>query len=635
MACGRKFVCLAIQAGLHWCIIESGALADAPTRPASTRPLLAGRDTPTGSMTFFAQAIQDRDLPAVVDSYNLPQPDGYMRAAEQIADAQLYRALESRFGAAEAGKILGDARIQFASWSRKFSPDDWTYPPNRPDCALGKSSTQGAESVPTMQKGPDGIWRIGPILAPREIPPALAAAMKAKAVGLATKYDPIVAGLQAGKYTSADTVMNALFPPNSTEAQARAAQRYREQLEKKQQDEAVQQLLTMQFDSSTLDGAAGAYAQLMVKKDLHGMVRFYYVDKAKDDRFAQAYAKRILSATALDEALREHLTDAGQDSLANDFGLMPELPTGIALSEQGDRGIGTRFGPDQKAMWFRKVDGVWKQDITPQAPTTANEAAQATEEDNAAVERIASDIIAGKYRSVAQVRDALGQAMLNATPDQVFVLNDMQVSDEPVPAIPQNPTGRGPQPQNRDSPAGAMNVFARAIKTSDAGAMADSLYMPEDKDGSCRQAAAQDLIVGYRFLVAAEARFGKDAAQPISYWCGSLQPYVLEPYFTGDWLITDEYPDLAFLDSVSGSNGNFAVRSHVMVHRCSDGIWRVGPRFPKNARQIHTLTASLTAKTAAMERAIEDFKAGKYASPEEAIQALSPNGPDDQSKKLW
>jgi hypothetical protein len=61
----------------------------------------------------------------------------------------------------------------------------------------------------------------------------------------------------------------------------------------------------------------------------------------------------------------------------------------------------------------------------------------------------------------------------------------------------------------------------------------------------------------------------------------------------------------------------------------------VGPRFPKNARQIHAFTASLTAKTAAMERAIEDFKAGKYASQTEAIQALLPNGPEDESKKIW
>lgn len=586
-------------------------------------------------MTFFVQAIENRDLPAAADCFNLSEPDGYMRAAEQIADAQLYRALASRFGAAEAGKILGDVRIRFTPWPSKFAPGDWTYPPDQPGYALARSAPQGVASVPTMQKGPDGIWRIGPILVPRDIRPALAVAMKARAAELSRKYDPIIAGLKAGKYISADGVLNALFPPDSAEVAARAAQREREQLAKKQQDVADQQLLAMQFDSSTLYGAAGAYAQSIVKKDLPGMMRFYHVDNAKDDRFAQAYAKRILSATSLDEALRAHLAVAGQDSLAHDFGLFPDLPTGMSLNEQGDRGIGVRSGPDPQAIWFRKVDGVWKQDITPKAPLAANEATQATEEDNAAVERITSEIMAGKYRSIAQVRDALGEAMLNATPDQMFVLNDMRVSEETLPAIPQNPTGGGPQPLNRDSPAGAMNVFARAIQTSDAATVADSLFMPEDKDGSCRAAAAQDLIVGYRFLVAAQTRFGKEAAQQICYWCGSVQPFVLEPYFAGDWLITNEYPDLAFLDSVSGSNGNYEVRSHVILHRCSDGIWRVGPRFPRNARRIQALTASLIAKTAAMEKAIVDFKTGKYLSSTEAIQALAPNGPDDETKKLW
>jgi hypothetical protein len=188
---------------------------------------------------------------------------------------------------------------------------------------------------------------------------------------------------------------------------------------------------------------------------------------------------------------------------------------------------------------------------------------------------------------------------------------------------------------NRDSPAGAMNVLVQAIRTSNTATVADSLYMPEDKDGSCRQAAARDLIAGYRFLLAAETRFGAGGAQPISYWCGSIQPWVLDPYTDGDWLMTDDYPDLALLNSLSGSNGNYAYRSGLMVHRGPDGLWRLGPRFPKNARQIRALAPALAAKTARMERTADEIKAGKYGTPGEVINPVAPNPADEDATKLW
>jgi hypothetical protein len=611
--------------------IDSSVLA----APSTTQAIMTGRDTPAGAMNIFNQAIENRDLPTAADSYNLPAASGYMRAAEQIADARLYRALEARFGTTAIRGILGDAGIPITSRLRKYSTDDWIYPPNKPDLALGKSPHDRSTPVPTMQRGSDGIWRMGSIPAPRQLPLGLVAAMEAKALELTAKYDPVVAGIQAGKYASADDVVNVLCPPNSPQGQERAMQKQTERQEKKQQEEVDQQFLTMQFDASTLDGAAGVYLQSVMKKDLAGMVRFYYVEKATDDEFAQAYAKRILGAAALARALADHVPGSGKDDLVKDFGLMPDLPKGIVLSEQGDRGIGSVRGPDQKAIWFRKVEGVWKQDITPQAPMTSADAAKATKEDNAAVDQMIADVVAGKYTSIPQVRDALGNAMLNAWPDSMFVQGGMRVSEEPLPAMPKNPTAVGPPSMNRDSPAGAMNVLVQAIRTSNTATVADSLYMPEDKDGSCRQAAARDLIAGYRFLLAAETRFGAGGAQPISYWCGSIQPWVLDPYTDGDWLMTDDYPDLALLNSLSGSNGNYAYRSGLMVHRGPDGLWRLGPRFPKNARQIRALAPALAAKTARMERTADEIKAGKYGTPGEVINPVAPNPADEDATKLW
>ncbi len=498
----------AFLAVLVFCTIDTSVLADRPTQSASTRPIIADRDTPAGAMAVFDRAIENRDLSTAADCYNLPEGGAYMLAARQIANAKLDHALEKRFGKTEAKKALADARIPVITLSVKYLPDDWISPVHLPNLALGGSSWAGATPVPTMQRGPDGIWRMGSISSTHPLPPALVAAMKAKAMETTAEYDPVIAGIQTGKYATIDDVMNALFPPGSPQRQEWAMRKQMEQ----QQEEANQQFLATQFDVSTLDGAVDDYMQSVIKRDAAGMVKFYYVNAPTNDRFARAYAERILTAGALDQALVDHLPNSGHDDLAVDFGLMPDLPKGMTLSEQGDRGIGSRAGPDQKSIWFRKVDGLWKQDITPQPPMTPGEAAQLTEQDNATVQRIIANMIAGKYRSVPEVRDALGEAMLNATPDPMFVMGDMRVSEEPLPAMPRNPTAVGIAPTTRTSPAGAMNILIRAIETSDAATVADSLYMPQDKDGSCHQAAARDLIAGYRLLLAAEARFGADGA---------------------------------------------------------------------------------------------------------------------------
>jgi hypothetical protein len=72
-----------------------------------------------------------------------------------------------------------------------------------------------------------------------------------------------------------------------------------------------------------------------------------------------------------------------------------------------------------------------------------------------------------------------------------------------------------------------------------------------------------------------------------------------------------------------------------MVHRGPDGLWRLGPRFPKNARQIRALAPALAAKTARMERTADEIKAGKYGTPGEVINPVAPNPADEDATKLW
>jgi hypothetical protein len=607
--------------------------------PAATQPVLAGRDTPAGAMTVFEHAVQNGDLATAADSYNLPAGSAYMHAARDIAGSRLFAALQTRWGADAAQNIFSETGLSRPPPQTNYSAGNWTISPSQADVAVGKTAVDGSVSFPDLQRGSDGIWRMGAISAAPTPPPALVEAMKTRAAQLTTQYDSLIADIQSGKYSQPDNVINALTPPQV--ARAQADQRQIQQAVRKQQEDQDQLFLAQQFDGSSLNGAVGLYLQAMLKSDGTAMAAFYYVDKSTDDRFASAYAQRILTAIALNRAVADYIRDAANDNLAGDFGLLPEIPDyrlgGMTLHEQGDRGIVAWSGPPDlhTSIWFRKVGGVWKQEIAPPPGTSLEDATAAMIEDNAAVARITAQIISGNLKHTAEVRDALGDAVLSETPDPQFLLNSMRVSAEGVLQMPTSPPPRTDHPTNRNSPAGAMNVFVAAMRSLNTAVVADSLYMPTDKDGATHLSAARNLIAGYGFLQAANARFGAAAAQPISYWCGSLQPWILDPYVSGDWLIEPQYPGLAFLNSLTGANNNFAYRSGLIVHRCPDGFWRVGPRFPKNPRQLKTLRAALDVQSAKLEQAIIDINAGKYAGPQDLINAMGPSPLGQSPSCFW
>src|SRR5580692_1131722 len=67
----------------------------------------------------------------------------------------------------------------------------------------------------------------------------------------------------------------------------------------------------------------------------------------------------------------------------------------------------------------------------------------------------------------------------------------------------------------RDTPAGALNVFERALADADAATVADSFNLPADTDGLCGRAMANQLLALRRLAHATEARFGHDTAVSI------------------------------------------------------------------------------------------------------------------------
>jgi hypothetical protein len=627
------------------------AFADSSSAPAtaaaSTQPVMSGRDTPAGAMNVFERAVENFDTATVADSYNLPEAMRVAYARRAVAEARFCDAVEERFGHETAVNVCHECRAATTQPWQEYVADDWESFPGQPDKVSGKIPPKpGKGAPPLMQRGPDGIWRIGRLLPATTRPWKTRASViqMNSATDLADRLDAVTPNIKAGKYATPDDVIHAVYPEGSPMARFRAMQQEQKAQDEKQDEAAKQQLLAAHFDASTLEGAVGAFVQARTKNDLAGMANFYFVQGDAGDKLAQANARRVLSAIDFENAVNAHVTVNGDKfhfenpgaTLAGNFGLISERldsPDRLQFHENGDRAVGTASGPEENAVWLQRVGGIWKQDITPQPPLTVAGRTEDMEEDSAAVERITADISQGKYTTLPQIRDALGAAMLNARPDPMFA-RSMRVGDERQPGTHPRADISGPVPMKRTSPAGAMNSFVQAIEKLDAAGLADVLYMPEDKDGSCRRAAARDYIVGMKFLAATEARFGQDDAQRICFWCKVIQRDSLRAYSDEEWIVPPEYPDLA-LDSGAAirtqtvSNGQTTINYEVtwipLMHRGADGIWRIGPRFAENSRKIHAEAAALGLKDAVLEKAIVDIKAGKYATPEDLLNAIGPS----------
>jgi hypothetical protein len=353
------------------------------------------------------------------------------------------------------------------------------------------------------------------------------------------------------------------------------------------------------------------------------MADFFFAESDPDGRLARADARRICSAFQFEAAMHDHVP--GGAGLAKEFGLTSDdrdYPIFIAeIQEHGDRATGSFGGDNKETLAFRKIGGAWKEDITPKPPLTSADWAQQLDEDNVAVEQITADIKAGKLKTAGQIRDALGNAMLNATPDVMFKMQGMAVSgDLELPVIRPRPATGHATASDRNTPSGAMDSFVVAIEHFDTAAIADSLYMPQDKDGICRKAVADEFAAGMRLLLAAEARFGNDNARGICFNCEVLDRTTFRHHTEDEWVVTTDYPDLAFGHSVVN---DFQPGWVPLMHRGADRIWRIGPRFPQNARRVHVNATKAAAKAALLNEAATAIRDGKYANPASVVEALA------------
>jgi hypothetical protein len=355
-------------------------------------------------MNVYEEALARGDVAPVADAWNSAEARNEPAAKLLILQNRLERALAAHLSTAELEKIRSECRISARPVTRPFVADDWEHPqanvayPKRPPAMM-------------MQRGADGIWRFGRIsraahASTPEIAARLAEMQQRQQNNLEERrkrFEPVITDLEAGKYATADQVIDALYPEGSPMAKMRKIEAQENAEEAKREAAEKQQLLAAHFDPATLEGAIGAFLQARVKHDRAGLERFYYADGDSKGRLAKANAQRVLTGFELEDAVRKQFgADAGE-SFEGMFTLTWDAPEWFPPGDM-KRETAAGASPGDTKLHYRKVGGIWKEDISTSVP--AAKRAEKMEQATAGLEKIVADVRAGKYKTAKGVEES-------------------------------------------------------------------------------------------------------------------------------------------------------------------------------------------------------------------------------------
>ncbi len=647
----------ALAAVIFWLVAPAFAALAPASQPASTQPVTAGRETPAGAMMVMEHAIETGDVATVADSLN-SFSDGARQAIarELVLELRFDKAMEAQFGHDALVKLCDECRMRPGQTDVKYTDDMWQISPQHPDQAVGNLQA-GKTGVVTsfMQRDPDGIWRIGRYMSPevraRATTRATAALARlgrttlptnprtAQADQMSARLRRALDGLEAGKFTTPKQVEDALYPEGVPMVRARQLEQQQKQEEDQAQKQQEQAILAMHFDPSTLQGSIGAFTQAMMRGDPKGMADLLFVSGAPESSYPLASVERLIAIGDFQKAMMDHVDPKGS-GLAGGFGLENDAAFAPSLAwdqprEHGDVGMISRGGNGEVAAWYRKVGGVWKQEIKLDVhpPQTLARYTKDVQDDTAALQRIIADVNSGKLMTVDQVRDALGNAGLNCFSDPTFTMEFQPDPQSPSQDHPKNP----PIPTAPTTPAGAMNRFIRAVQSGDETAVRDCLWLPNDQNGAAAATMAHDYVAGARFARALQ----KDAPgwNNVDGYCvgaGAIPPESLRDYSEDEWTPDVQHPDIAV-----SNNAIFArpdppqqgrdrpsftmVRQWApIMHRGPDGIWRLGPWYPQSAQQLKKQTLMLAAKDTVLVQATAELDADKVRTIDDLSNEIFP-----------
>jgi hypothetical protein len=318
------------------------------------------RSTPQAAMRTIVDAIEREDEAVIADSL-LVENDAehkFPRAfARMMCVAHRYwTAVQDRWGRQEVIAAYVKRGIVLPDSYQDYRRTEWDI---RGDRATARSRARTGRRIPNAispLRRIDGQWLY--------VPPALTKPNQVDyAAGVLNKraegYAKLTADIAAGKFASIHEAIDVMYPRRPAGSS-----------EPPQLDKA-------QLDPATIPGAMTSLGLAYQQRDARAAARFYHVDGPADAaaRLVQAHVAHALAVHHFLETASDRIEAA--ERLALEFGLLDPRDDlfGHVITDwtiDGDRAMGTNDAGPADAM-MRRVDGVWKIDLTPPRGTLSSE----------------------------------------------------------------------------------------------------------------------------------------------------------------------------------------------------------------------------------------------------------------------
>jgi hypothetical protein len=376
-----------------------------PLASPATRPAVARRDTPAGAMRFYEDALDNRDVASVADSLIAAAPmDDQLRhglALQAIAQRRFYRTVENWFGRDEAVHVCfyceiptPPSSIADADWQPMWGRSNFMGGAIRPSSPM----MLDFEQWPSMRRGPDGLWRVDEGL--MRFGPGQEGTDDL--ISTAAHLNEVAAAVDAGQLRNEGDVIHAVQYRADVPFQPPPA------------------LPRRSADPETAEGVHYAFIQAVENRDAAAVAKLFHADGDTTGRLGRANAQRIVAVYRLQDAIDARFPRYGTLLVAR-FGLLTkadrlEWNGGLASRDDPNDAIDAATG-----RHYRNIGGTEIVDITPAPTRTVTEVAADMEHDNRAAGQIMTDVSSGKYKTPAQVRDAMLAAHFSAAAEPDFV----------------------------------------------------------------------------------------------------------------------------------------------------------------------------------------------------------------------
>jgi hypothetical protein len=389
----------------------------------------ADRSTPEGTVAAIEEAIEKGDVAGVADAVQWapgwPENMGATAADEWVLRRKLRKVLVERFKPEQADRVIKEGGLR-SSFMERYSEVGWVIDGDVARAAFDPPQRYDPGMKMVRKNGKWRVWVPAHPSGNKDFGDKEAEIWTARVERMRNVLEHL------DQYKTPGDVLEVLNSARAERQQDEAKMKRQVEASAKEMDEelkrrkAAKALTPEQAEEGQLVQSFNGIALGFANRNAEEAAKYFYVKGDADGAYPVARMKRLLAARDLASAVDKEIGN-GASGLVSEFGLVTTADDGMGMrliewKFQAERAVGKKPEGVSQPMWIpelRKVDGVWKIDVTPELRGKPEAEAKRAEEEARSLGEIAGRVKEGKVTKLEEVREAMRKAGIRGNPMRV------------------------------------------------------------------------------------------------------------------------------------------------------------------------------------------------------------------------